>query len=68
MMVYSSYNYLGLLQSHILEKSRQALEEWGTGTHGVRGLSGTTKLHNEDRAKLASMGTEDAITPRFHGN
>ena len=63
MIVYSSYNYLGLLHHpHILERSRQALEEWGTGTHGVRVLSGTTKLHNECEAKLANyMGTEDAI-------
>lgn len=63
MIVYSSYNYLGLLHHpHIMEKSRQALEEWGTGTHGVRVLSGTTKLHVECEAKLASyMGTEDAI-------
>ncbi|HOA15408.1 MAG TPA: pyridoxal phosphate-dependent aminotransferase family protein [Bacillota bacterium] len=63
MIVYSSYNYLGLLHHpHILERSRQALEEWGTGTHGVRVLSGTTRLHNECEDKLAQfMGTEAAI-------
>lgn len=63
MLVYSSYNYLGLLHHpHILKRSMDALEQWSTGTHGVRVLSGTTKLHVETEAKLASfMGTEDAI-------
>ena len=63
MIVYSSYNYLGLLHHpHILKRSMEALEQWSTGTHGVRVLSGTTKLHNDCEAKLASyMGTEDAV-------
>lgn len=63
MVMFSSYSYLGLLRHpKIQERAKKAVEEFGTGTHGVRILAGTTKLHCEAEAKLAEfMGTEDAI-------
>ena len=63
MVMFSSYSYLGLLQHpKIQQKAKEALDEFGTGTHGVRILAGTTRLHNECEAKMAQFThMEDAI-------
>ena len=63
MVMFSSYSYLGLLKDEkVQRKAREALDRFGTGTHGVRVLAGTTAAHVECERKIASfLGTEDAI-------
>ncbi len=63
MLIFSSYSYLGLLKHpEIIKAAQEATQEFGTGTHGVRILAGTTVLHNELEKKLADfMGIEDSI-------
>ena len=63
MLMLGSYSYLGLLKHpEVVEASCRAAEEFGTGVHGARILSGTTTLHNTLEAKLASlMMADDAI-------
>ena len=63
MLMLGSYSYLGLVKHpEVIEASCRAAEEFGTGVHGARILSGTTTLHNSLEAKLASlMMADDAI-------
>lgn len=63
MVMFSSYSYLGLLKHPRIEAAaKEAVDQFGTGTHGVRILAGTTALHNRLENKIASfMGTEAAI-------
>ena len=58
-----SNNYLGLTgDPRVIEGARQALEQYGTGLTGSRLLNGTTPLHTELEAELATwVGTEDCI-------
>ena len=64
MLVLSSYDYLGLIGHPAIESAAiEAVQTFGTGTGGVRLLTGTTDLHRgleHDLAKL--LGTEGAIT------
>src|SRR5258708_21462062 len=64
MLMFASYSYLGLLgHPKINAAAEAALAEFGTGTHGVRLLAGTLKLHNELEATIADFKhTEDALT------
>ncbi|MBL8046194.1 MAG: aminotransferase class I/II-fold pyridoxal phosphate-dependent enzyme [Anaerolineales bacterium] len=64
MLQLASYSYLGLLgHPHINAAAQAAVEKYGTGTHGVRLLAGTLKLHDELEAALAAFtGREAAIT------
>ena len=72
MVMFSSYSYLGLIEHpKIKEAAKAAVDEFGTGTHGVRILAGTTKLHTELEETISKfMGTEDAIaySSGFIGN
>jgi len=63
MLQFASYSYLNLLgHPEINAAARQALEEFGTGTHGVRFLSGTTRIHVELEKTISRFKqTEDAI-------
>jgi glycine C-acetyltransferase len=63
MLMLGSYEYLGLLgHSHLKRTSMDALENFGTGHHGVRLLAGTTTIHRELESRLARfMQAEDAI-------
>ena len=63
MIMLSSYSYLGLLgHPEINESAIQAIAKYGTGTHGVRLLSGTLPIHNELEEYIANFkNTEDAI-------
>ncbi len=63
MLMLGSYEYLGLLgHSHLKNTAIAAIEEFGTGHHGVRLLAGTTTVHRELEAKLAAfMRAEDAV-------
>lgn len=63
-LMMSSYSYAGLIgDRRIAERVRRACEEFGTGTHGVRLLSGTTAEHVELERSIASFkSVEAAIT------
>jgi len=63
MLMLSSYEYLGLLgHPHLKRAAIAAIEQFGTGHHGVRLLAGTTTLHRQLEDKLAHwMRAEAAI-------
>ena len=60
----SSYDYLGLIGHPDIEKAAiNAIHEFGTGSGGVRLLTGTNKLHLKLEQVVASFkGTEAAAT------
>jgi len=60
----ASYNYLALIDHPKLKEAAiKAIEKYGTGTSGVRFLSGTTEIHKKLEAKIAQFkGADDAIT------
>jgi glycine C-acetyltransferase len=64
MLMLASYSYLGLIgHPKINAAAKAAIDEFGTGTHGVRLLAGTLKLHRELEETIARFkGTEDAVT------
>lgn len=63
MLLFASYSYLNLIgHPKISAAAKAAIDEFGTGTHGVRILAGTLRLHNELEATIAAFkGTEDAV-------
>ncbi|MBE0683586.1 MAG: aminotransferase class I/II-fold pyridoxal phosphate-dependent enzyme [Anaerolineales bacterium] len=64
MGMYASYSYLGLVgHPRINEAAKKAVDQWGTGTNGVRTLAGTLTLHNELEETISNFKhTETAIT------
>lgn len=64
MIMLGSYSYLGLIgHPRINRAASDAVEKYGTGTHGVRLLAGTLSVHNELEARIASFKeTDGAIT------
>jgi 8-amino-7-oxononanoate synthase len=64
MGMYASYSYLGLVgHPRINEAAKQAVDRYGTGTHGVRTLAGTLTLHNELEETIAAFKhAEAAVT------
>jgi 8-amino-7-oxononanoate synthase len=64
MGMYASYSYLGLIgHPSINAAARKAVEDFGTGTHGVRSLAGTLNLHDELEDTIAAFKhTEAAVT------
>jgi 8-amino-7-oxononanoate synthase len=64
MDMYASYSYLGLVgHPRINAAAKDAIERYGTGTHGVRSLAGTLELHRELEDTIAEFkGAEAAIT------
>ena len=63
MLQFASYAYLNLLGHPKIQSAAQAaIAEFGTGTHGVRILAGTTKLHVELEQTIANFKhAEDAM-------
>lgn len=63
MLQFASYAYLDLLGHPKIQAAAQAaLEEFGSGTHGVRFLAGTISIHTELEETIANFkGTEDAM-------
>jgi len=59
----SSYDYLGLIGHPVLDAAAiDAVQRFGTGTGGVRILTGTTDLHRRLESELARFkGTEAAL-------
>lgn len=64
MLMLSSYDYLGLIgDPRVDEAAIAAIRKYGTGTGGVRLLTGTLDLHQEmERALAEFKGTEAAVT------
>jgi glycine C-acetyltransferase len=64
LMMLSSYDYLGLIgDPRVDEAAIEAVRKYGTGTGGVRMLTGTIDLHHQMESELAAFkGTSDAIT------
>jgi glycine C-acetyltransferase len=64
MEMYASYSYLGLVgHPRINAAAREAIDRFGTGTHGVRTLAGSLTLHRELEETIAEFkGAEAAIT------
>jgi 8-amino-7-oxononanoate synthase len=64
MGMYASYSYLGLVgHPRINEAAKKAVDQWGTGTNGVRTLAGTLTLHTELEETISNFKhTEAAIT------
>lgn len=63
LLMMSSYSYLGLAgDPRIVDAAIDAVREFGTGTHGVRLLCGSTPSHRALENTIARLkGTEDAI-------
>jgi glycine C-acetyltransferase len=64
MGMFASYSYLGLVgHPRINAAAKEAIDRYGTGTHGVRTLAGSLNLHRElEEAIAAFRHTEAAIT------
>lgn len=64
MGMYASYSYLGLVgHPKINAAAREAVDRFGTGTHGVRMLAGSLTLHSELEETIAEFkGAEAAVT------
>jgi 8-amino-7-oxononanoate synthase len=64
MGMYASYSYLGLVgHPRINEAAKKAVDQFGTGTNGVRSLAGTLTIHDELEETIANFKhTESAIT------
>lgn len=62
MLLLSAYDYLGLIGHPAIEDaSIRAVERYGTGTGGVRLLTGTNELHRDLEAGIAELkGTSEA--------
>lgn len=56
MIMLASYSYLGLLHHPKIDTAaKAAIDEFGSGTHGVRILAGTETIHTELEQKIASF-------------
>ena len=64
MLMLSSYDYLGLIGDPRVDAAAiEAVRRYGTGTGGVRLLTGTLELHRETEEAIAEFkGTEGALT------
>ena len=64
MSMFASYSYLGLVgHPRINAAAKDAIDRYGTGTHGVRTLAGTLTIHNELEETIANFkGAEAAVT------
>jgi 8-amino-7-oxononanoate synthase len=64
MGMYASYSYLGLVgHPRINAAAKAAVDKYATGTHGVRTLAGSLKLHDELEETIAEFKqTEAAVT------
>jgi 8-amino-7-oxononanoate synthase len=64
MGMYASYSYLGLIgHPRINAAAKDAIDRYGTGTHGVRTLAGTLTVHTALEETIADFkGAEAAVT------
>lgn len=64
MGMFASYSYLGLVgHPKINAAAKAAIDQFGTGTHGVRTLAGTLTVHRDLEDTIAAFkGAEAAVT------
>jgi 8-amino-7-oxononanoate synthase len=64
MGMFASYSYLGLIGHPKINKAaKDAIDKYGTGTHGVRSLAGTLEVHIELEETIADFKhAEAAVT------
>ncbi len=68
MGMYASYSYLGLVGHPRINKAAQdAVDRYGTGTHGVRTLAGSLKLHDELEETIADFKKAEAAVTYTSG-
>jgi glycine C-acetyltransferase len=68
MGMYASYSYLGLVGHPRINKAAQdAVAKYGTGTHGVRTLAGSLKLHDELEETIAEFKKAEAAVTYTSG-
>lgn len=61
MSMYASYSYLGLIGHERINKAAQAaIDQFGTGTHGVRSLAGSLIIHQELEETIAGFKKAEA--------
>jgi glycine C-acetyltransferase len=64
MGMYASYSYLGLIgHPRINQAAKEAVDKYGSGTHGVRSLAGSLPIHVELEQTIADFKhAEAAVT------
>ena len=68
MGMYASYSYLGLVgHPRINKAAKDAIDKYGTGTHGVRTLAGSLKIHDELEETIAEFKHADAAVTYTSG-
>jgi len=68
MGMYASYSYLGLVGHPRINKAAQdAVAKYGTGTHGVRTLAGSLKIHEELEETIAEFKQAEAAVTYTSG-
>jgi glycine C-acetyltransferase len=68
MGMYASYSYLGLVgHPKINAAARDAIDRYGTGTHGVRTLAGSLTLHSELEQTIAEFKQAEAAVTYTSG-
>ena len=68
MGMYASYSYLGLVGHPRINKAAQnAVDKYGTGTHGVRTLAGSLKIHDELEETIADFKKAEAAVTYTSG-
>ena len=63
LLMFGSYSYLGLLQHPVIDRAAmEAVRNFGSGTHGVRLLTGTISLHKQLEQRISRfVGHPEAI-------
>lgn len=68
MSMFASYSYLGLVgHPRINKAARDAIDRYGTGTHGVRTLAGSLDLHTELEETIAEFKKAEAAVTYTSG-
>lgn len=68
MGMFASYSYLGLVGHPRINKAAQeAIAKYGTGTHGVRTLAGSLKIHDELEETIADFKQAEAAVTYTSG-
>ncbi len=61
MLMFASYSYLGLIgHPRINKAAKEAIDKYGTGTHGVRTLAGTLPVHQDLEETIAEFKNAEA--------